>query len=531
MPKVDDSIAVLGDSRIFSQLDANSGFWQINLSETSRELTTFITPFGRFCFNRLPFGISSAPEIFSRMMSKLLSGIEGVICYIDDILIHGKDRESHDKVLRQVLRRLDEAGLTLNKDKCRFWKTKVKFLGHIIVSEGIKPDPAKVETIKKFPTPTNRTELRRVMGSLNQLAKFIPALATTNARLRELLKERNECRWGPAQDKALKEIKDQLVSLQVMAHYSPDLETLFSTGASQLGIGAVIYQVQRDGTRRPVCYCSQTPRETEKNYAVIKKEALGMAWACDKLDQYVRGMKFAIETDHKPLVRLMNTKDLDQIPARILRMKLRLMRYAPEVRYVPGIENNLADALSRISVGSPTKQDVCFVEEVESVNCSTFPTDPLINEISEAQLRDSICLEIRNCVNDGWGTYKTDAKTAIHPYWDVRAHITESNGLLLYDRRIIVPTELRVRILDKIHQAHQGITKCLARARRSVWWPGMSRQIKEMVQSCRLCTIQSRLPVEPLNPSTLPSRAWSRVGADLFEFQKLHFLLVVDYYS
>ena len=147
MPKVDDSIASLAGSRVLSQLDANSGFWQTSLAEDSKELTTFITPFGRYCFNRLPFGISSAPEIFSQMVAELLCGIEGVIVHMDDILIHGADIDSHDLALKRVLKRLEEAGLTLNKDKCQFWQKTVKFLGHVVSQDGIRPDLAKARPV------------------------------------------------------------------------------------------------------------------------------------------------------------------------------------------------------------------------------------------------------------------------------------------------------------------------------------------------------------------------------------------------
>ena len=167
MPAVDDSIALLGGSKIFSKLDANSGFWQINLCEDSRKLTMFLTLFGRYSFNRLPFGISSAPEIFSRAMSRLLCDMENVICHMDDILVHGADRGSHDKTLRQVLRRLEEAGLTLNEEKCEIGRTPVKVLGHIIDGDGVSPDPTKVMVIQNFPSPTNKSELRRINGMLN----------------------------------------------------------------------------------------------------------------------------------------------------------------------------------------------------------------------------------------------------------------------------------------------------------------------------------------------------------------------------
>ena len=305
---------------------------------------------------------------------------------------------------------------TLNNDKGRFWQKSVKSLGHLVSQDGIRPDPAKVGVIKKYPTPTNRTELRRVIGILNQLAKFIPGLATMNTSMRELLKESSEWTWGPAQDKAFADIKERLMSMNVMAHYNPKLRTIVYTDASQSGLGAAMFQIQEDGSRRPVSYASRSLTETEKNYAVIEKEALGMVRACDKHGQFLRGSEFVLETDHKPLVRLMNTKNLDQIPARVLRMKLRLMRYGPEVSYVPGSQNHLADALSKIRIEDPTVQDIQCLEGVEEASRPRLAaSDPLVVDVREAQKSDPICQEISRRLKDGWGTYKTDVTLPYTP--------------------------------------------------------------------------------------------------------------------
>ena len=180
MKTVDDNLAKLQGSTIYSKLDAKSGFWQIPLDEKSRLLTTFITPQGRYCFNRLPFGISSAPEVFQRIISKILVGLEGqgVIVHMDDILIHGRNKEEHDARVRKVLSRLQEAGVTL-KDKCEFSKKRVKYLGHVVSAAGIEVDPSKTTAIRNYPAPTNITELQRFLGMVNQVAKFVRNLAST----------------------------------------------------------------------------------------------------------------------------------------------------------------------------------------------------------------------------------------------------------------------------------------------------------------------------------------------------------------
>ena len=176
---------------MFSRLDANSGFWQIPLSDHSRLLTTFITPFGRFCYNKLPFGISSAPEHFQMIMSKILSWLQGVVCHMDDVLIFGRDKTEHDNRLTTVLTTLQSAGVTLNKDKCLFGQDRLTFLGHVVDKNGIFADPDKMIALTKMKSPENVSELRRFLGMANQLGKFSPNLATITQPLRELLSKKN----------------------------------------------------------------------------------------------------------------------------------------------------------------------------------------------------------------------------------------------------------------------------------------------------------------------------------------------------
>ena len=164
---------------MFSKLDAKSGFWQITLDEEFQLLTTFVTPFGRYCFHRLPFGISSAPEIFQRTFSRILEDLDGTICQRDDILVHGVDQSVHDRRLRAVRHRLQEAGLTLN-DKCEFSKSSIRFLAHNIDGSGLHADPLKTSAIAQFPLMS----LQRFMGMVNDLCKFVPRLVDLSEPLR-----------------------------------------------------------------------------------------------------------------------------------------------------------------------------------------------------------------------------------------------------------------------------------------------------------------------------------------------------------
>ena len=187
---------------MFTKLDANSGFWQIPLSNNSALLTTFITPFGRFCFNRLSFGISSAPELFQRRMSNILFGMEETVCLMDDTLIYGSPQEEHDSRLRKVLEKLRKSGVRPNRQRCAFSVPKINFLGQVIDQNGIRSDPDKVKAVLQLKEPTYTGEVRRVLGMVNHFVKFIPNLSEKTEPLRKLLSKQNGWIWESPQSTA-----------------------------------------------------------------------------------------------------------------------------------------------------------------------------------------------------------------------------------------------------------------------------------------------------------------------------------------
>ncbi|RXN12418.1 Retrovirus-related Pol poly from transposon opus [Labeo rohita] len=211
LPAVDQTLAMMSDAKVFTKLDARSGFWQIPLTPESRPLTTFITPFGRYFFNRLPFGIASVPEHFQRRMSQMFENFEGVLCHADDVLVYGRNRQEHDQRLHRVLQKMQEEGLTLN-EKCEFRQEHITFVGHRVSSKGIEPDPNNVKAILQMPEPTQVEDVRRLMGMANYLSKFMPQMATITMPLKDLLREKNEWVWGEPQQTAFKKLKSGLSS-------------------------------------------------------------------------------------------------------------------------------------------------------------------------------------------------------------------------------------------------------------------------------------------------------------------------------
>ena len=532
IPKVDETLAQLSGASVFSKLDANSGFWQIPLAKESRPLTTFITPFGRFCFNKLLFGISSAPELFQRRMGRLLEGLPGVLCLMDDIIVFGSNQSEHDAHLTAALKRLEAAGVTLNPQKCEFGKQTLRFLGHVVSSEGIRADPEKTSAIQAMPPPNSVSDLRRFLGMVNQMGKFSPNMAELSQPLRELLSTKRSWTWGPSQDRAFTLIKAELSKPTVLALYDPQANTKLSADASSFGLGAVLLQQVAEAWK-PVAYASRSLSDTEKRYAQIEKEALALTWACEKFSTYLLGRRFAVETDHKPLVPLLSSKHLDDLPPRILWFRLRMARYDYSILHVPGKLLYTADTLSRIPA-SPDAKAAELEEEVEVYVdgvVETLPaTEQRLHEYRDAQAQDNICSQVMRYCQTEWPGKDSIAPDEL-PYWKVRSSLTVHLGLLLYNHRIVVPKPLQKETMLRLHEGHQGIERCRMWAKTSVWWPGLSKELTKTVAQCTVCRKYFTMRREPLMTTPLPDYPWQVVGSDLFWLKGEQYLLVVDYFS
>ncbi|GFR65841.1 Pol polyprotein [Elysia marginata] len=276
----DQLLVQLSRSTIFTKLDRNKGFHQTPLTQESQELTTFITPFSRFAYKRMPFGISSGPEIFHREMCHLLERIPGVIFNIDDILVSGKTQKDHDEKLSKRLEKLKQAGITLN-EKCMFSVSKLKFLGHIVSDNGVEIDPTKVESITELPQPQNISGIRRLLGMVNQGGNFIDNLATMAEPLRQLLKKESAWVWTPSHVKSFRDTKEALSTAPVLAHCGTRLETKVSSDASKFGLGSVLFQKKGEDWKH-VMFASRSMTSTEQRYAQIEMEALAATWAFEK---------------------------------------------------------------------------------------------------------------------------------------------------------------------------------------------------------------------------------------------------------
>lgn len=527
LPTFEDLTYDMSGSQFFSVLDANKGFYQVNLSAEASNLTVFATPIGRFKFLRLPFGVKVAPEIFHRTFSNIFGDIPGVKIYIDDIIIYAKSLEDHNQILETVLKRARDSGVKFNKEKSKILKSEIKYVGHIFSKDGIKPDMDKIEAIKQVPRPENKDKLRQFLGMVTYVSKFIPNLSQISYNLRQLIKKDNVYDWQEIHEKEFCHLKQILMESPVLQYYNPEQPITLSVDSSKNGMGAVI--LQNGG---PIAYASKCLTETQEKYSQIEKETLAILFGCKKFHQYLYGNTFIIESDHQPLETIFK-KTFDKIPLRLQRMILSLQNYDFQVKYKPGKHLYFADALSRSSYNDKN----CEIDEAEiesqmhlvnMIEISPQKYDYIKNETAN----DKELQELTRTVLCGWPSSKKELNDYLKPYWPYRDEISEFNGVLFKANRIIIPKSLRGDILDKLHYNHLGIDKTIARSQELVFWPFITSDITNKVKSCTTCMqFQNSQVKESIIERELPSRPWQTLGVDLFELKGNTYLLVVDYFS
>ena len=333
LPNVDETLEEMNGSKWFSKLDLAQGFHQIPIDEESRKLTTFVTNDSVWRYKTLMFGVSNAPELFQRTIQQTLQGIKGCKNISDDIIIYGKNKEEHNTALRNVLQRLREKNLTLNKDKCVFSQNKITFMGHTLTSEGLLPHQDKKKAVLETQAPSSSKECKSFLGLVSYCSKFIPNFATIAEPIRKLTRKREQFVWGKDQQTAFDQLKNILTSAQVMAYYDPTAETSLIVDGSPVGVAAILSQKQQDGNFRPVAYASRTLNDTERRYSQIERETLAVLYGIERFHVYLYGMSFTVYSDHKPLQNIFTPGH--KPPARIERWLLRLQSYKFTVKFSP----------------------------------------------------------------------------------------------------------------------------------------------------------------------------------------------------
>ncbi|KAK3717696.1 hypothetical protein QZH41_001100 [Actinostola sp. cb2023] len=400
IPHVDEVLHSLNQSTVFSKLDLKWGYHQVELEPESRSITTFVTHCGLYRYKRLMFGINAAPEIYQHIIQQTLQNCGNTANISDDIIVHAKSMEEHDRGLEQVLKTLKEKNLTLNKDKCQIHMSQLEFMGFMLSERGIGPTEVKVKAVVDAREPGNASEVRSFLGLVNYNARFIPDYATITEPLRELTKNDVPFVFGGAQKRAFAELKTRLGQAETLAYFEIDAKTRVITDASPVGLGAILSQ-EHDGEYRVVSYASRSLTSVEKRYSQTEKEALAIVWACERFNVYLYGLEFELCTDHKPLETIYSPKS--KPCARIERWVLRLQPYKFKVTYIPG-KQNVADSLSRLTqMGEdrPSPEEIGAEEFVRFVATTATPQAMTTREVEEASAEDEELCELRECIKAG----------------------------------------------------------------------------------------------------------------------------------
>ena len=533
LPTIEDIATRLHGAKVFTILDVRSGFWHVVLDEPSSLLTTFHTPFGRYRWKRMPFGICSAPEVFQRRMHELIEGLHGIEVIADDFVAVGfgdtldKAIHDHDKNLEAFILRCEERGVKLNADKVKLRKLEVPFIGHVATGEGLSVDPSKVRAISEMPPPKDDAAVQRLLGLTQYLSKFLLHLSDITKPLRECTQKDTDWVWDHAQQNALDTLKKAVTSTPILRYYNLEEEVTLQCDASQSGLGAALMQ-----NGQPVAYPSRALTSAETRYTQIEKELLAIVFACDRFEAYIYGRDGVhVETDHKPLESIV-LKPLNSAPKRLQRMLLKLQKYSLQVKYKKGEKMFLADTLSRAYL--PEVNSCEFSRNLEDVNhTSSLPlSDDRLQQFQHVSADDPVLQVLRETIHRGWPDSKSEVHESVQAYYDFRDELTVQDQLVFKGPLLVVPAVMRKEMMAVAHATHIGTEGCIRRARESMYWPRMSTELKEYISKCDICLAHRATPgKEPLLQHEFVGRPWSKVSTDLCELQGRTLLVVCDYYS
>ena len=518
LPHFSDLTLQLRGARFFSKLDLEKAYYHIALDDESKALTATITPLGLMCYNRLPMGLKDSAAVFQRLVSKALADCPNTIVYVDDIVVHAETKEAHDSALQHTLEALERHDFRLNKNKCIFGATSITFMGHRLSAAGIEVLPERVDPLLHTPQPTSLKELQAFLGAVNYLICFLPQLATLVEPLRQLTRKNQKFRWTSAQTNAYRKVKEAIRSRLPLAIFDPNASTFVTVGASDVGLGAELSQIQ-EGRRVPIQFASHTLSPAERNYAVNEKEALACLWACEHWEKFFLGQPFTLRTDHNCLLSLLRHPTSTRKSVKFDRWLDRLSRFNYTIKYIKGSQNVMADALSRLPCKTSTTTTSVDNASTSVKRIASTAVVPIsVTTIRRLTAADPVLAQVITYQRGKWPP-KTKLASSLRPYFHVKNELLQHDNILTRtDDRIVVPSSLQQRILHVAHQGHPGIVRMKRQLRLTYWWPGMNSDIERHVQHCLPCQDSNKAhKPTTINPTHLntPTKPWSRIAIDI----------------
>ena len=587
IPNAADLFDTVGDKKpvIFSSLDVFSAYWQIEMEEESKKYTAFITADGLYEFNRCPFGLVNSGATFCRAMSEILRHLEWdfLVLYLDDVVIFSSSVELHLSHLQIVLDRFRQVNVRLKTTKCRLFRKSVKFLGHVLSSEGIQVDPGKTQTWREYPVPKNVKQVRSFIGGVSYYRKFIRSFSVKAYPLHNLLKQNVKFVWSEACQKAFECLRDELLCPPILSY--PDFqgpEFLLQTDACHTGLGYMISQVQ-DGGERIIAFGARSTTKAERSYGITDLEALGVIEGVKHFHSYLFGRRFTVVVDHQPLIQFFKQK----IPAgRNARWIMLMSQYEYDIVYKPGLKHSNIDTLSRIPDMEVDENVDSRGEGLESL----FYEPPVMKvgaiqrnqrftrsqkKKKKVELKKTLWPEVEVDAEFNVDTVKLEQKkdvdiSAMIKYLDddilgdddvIAREILLSADQYIVDEEIlyrinksarqddvmaqlVIPRTLIATVLKNMHDdrlcGHLGMSKTIQKIAQRFTWKNMNRDIKNYILSCKTCAERKtdrHKELAPLIPLPVVGYPFERVSVDFLgplittKQQNKHVLCFTDHYS
>ena len=527
--------------------DVWNGYHLVELKEFDRHLTTFTTPFGLWRYKRAIQGFASSGDAFNRRFDAILAGFERKERVVDDTCHHDTDLEEHWWRTIKLLTVAGKSGVIFNPEKFQFAQRVVDFAGFRVSEDRIDPLPKYFSAIRDFPTPKSTTDIRSWFGLVNQVANYAQ-LRDIMAPFRPFLSEKHPFYWNIDLEEAFLASKEAIIDAirEGVEIFDPNRRTCLRPDWSIKGIGYFLLQQH--------CSCpSQLPnccpsgwritlagsrflQSAEERYAPVEGEALAVAWALEQTRYFTQGCDdLIVVTDHEPIVKLLGDRTLDEIAnTRLFRLKQRTLPWNYQIFHLPRKTNFAADAASRhpspeghlnlLELGDRFENALIFAIKHDT-NTLSITWDSLVLETQ----RDPTLKLLLHYTVAGFPQELPTLHPEMKPYWRYKNALYQLDGVLMYDDRVVVPPSLRQQAVDILHSAHQGVSSIEARARTTVFWPGMTTDIDNARASCRECIqnapSQPRLPPAPFDP---PSTPFEQIVGDYFGTGACHYLVVAD---
>ena len=534
LPRVQDILASLHGVSVMSNLDLNSGYWQVAMAKDAKEKTAFTTFWGHFQWTRMPFGLTNAVATFQRLMETILREFlwKFVYVFIDDVLVVSKSKEEHRVHLKMVFDKISDAGLTLKAKKCRIFASETEYLGHILTADGIKPNPRLVDKVSSMVAPKTVPQLRRALGLAGYYRAFILNYAKKANVLYNLLKKGVNWCWSDECEKAFDVLKTALTTAPVLAY--PDFESaksgkqpfVLQTDASKYGFGAVLHQQTNCGKKLNVIgYWAKGTNEHEQNYSITKLESAALVHALKHFRPFLLGMPVVVYTDNIAVTSLIKLKNP---MSQMARWQEALQEFDLTIRYRPGHTMQPADCLSRLfSDDNAIESDANSREKVPIVIARLQLTNEETDEMCKAQRAES---EISDMIE--YLQTKTlpenDKYAKVIVYKSVYFSMMDNHLYFVDDKsgytRLVLPEKYRRELVHERHAGkfagHSNDRKVYDQLKEDFWWPSMRSDVRAWCRDCLVCATTRCVPnyKAPLTPIPTTS-IFSRMHVDFLELQ------------